>query len=1548
MTHRKPSHPFPSPPLATPTEQMAEDPVTYSGQLMHSHPFPTPDIHTNHMSTSPFVPHTNHSSAPVFNMEQMMAAAKAAAKVAEDMREMIQWQLAQQQQQMAASLKSDSHHQIPTTNNNNHHHNQINEPSVYSPSASSASMMHPLPASPTVLTGPLSSQQDAQPPAKVVMPNTKADTQLQSEATSTSVSIAVYNGISVYEISCGGVVVMKRKSDSYLNATQILKAAGIAKKEKRTEILDLEMLHGSVEKVQGGHGKYQGLWVSFERGVNLARRFNIFEAIRPLLEAGGPGENGMISVSPTFSKGQPLPTSEFAFASLHGNQQTMMEYLAGMDNVSMSQAPASSLAPALAMGHHGIPNAHLGLNSGISTSSSLMPLAKGIISEGTHAAMMEEQLFVDWMAEDVMVDHSLEGVESGNVMLPAASPFVVGHLPTHQQPIPVTNAGLTHNTPASQGISLHSMKPQGISLVGPIQTNPITTTSPQGPLPAQEISPIYSSVSTNLHNPTSIPFQTKLLGSKLEPVSPPPSHPSALLQVTSFGPFRDPDATSPISTTLNAPVPMISPPPLPSVVTPAEASAEPEKKKRGRPAGKRDAAAVAAKSKKAMMAANAVAAAAAAVRKAAMEARAAKGGSLNDQKKSAVLSNVRDENHDSAPTTPASLLPRPTSILPPPPAPNSILPPPSSAQPQSTFDSKIPIQPNPSTSSSVAIHPLQQIYGDPTIVNRALEMTRAAAAGGVGNGRNVRQQRKSAHNAIERRYRNNINQRIADLKSVVPALNSTRIGKAVGKSASNANNGDDDEDSDDGDDQDEILDGIPAARKLNKATILRKATEYIVHLKTELGRCREETDAFRRMLRGLGVCGEDGGVRQEMSPPRSGMSSPGSPEGRKRRREDGEDVGLEKDEVEGWRKVSRIEEKDGGGLVAVGNGGVLVGAVGGVRMMMMAFMTAGAFYVPSPFGEVVSAGNVFGDGGAEAVVSPVARVGEWGAGVDMQGKIGTASLTVGWALTIVWILLKSVVVAFGLFSVLSFVISSRRRSQIKDSFSSGLDDAEARFADLTGGTVGRKKGALTRAWGLVWHGTGFVVTEVLGLGGLVDGVAGGNGMYWRDVAVAGLKVLDKSACVGDSKQKESLDLLHLLTIAFQISTAATLAGKHLPASRRCRLHLSVAVTIRMVSASLISRRNGGGDRFDLHWIPAWMGWRLPRVWMGMRMVADFVWGLGVKDACEGGDGVLEEDARAIEWVRGLEEGRKGAVLEWVDLVEGGSGETFGRGFGGKTLVDNVWGGFRWAGIAKEVLGQVGQGGLLAFPVRRGPVGGSKRGSVDSTCPLLMRFAADAAACGDATGCWGSAVGAVMAAWSGGDGHVDDVMRLWMEVERSRMVVGEGAWARIENRSRETASLALFAAYRVRCDDRKTAVRAAKELGSVIKERLADRDVEVAVKNAMEGRVAGLQRALSDRTKMLAALEFAALSWCLSAALSPLPFGGFVAPPRVGVMAKTGTEGSAASAEHLDEEMMTIARNVVTHMRRLLPLLQVAEKRGRRQGVAGGAIENVMAWTNVIL
>lgn len=76
---------------------------------------------------------------------------------------------------------------------------------------------------------------------------------------------------------------MRRRLDSWLNATQILKVAGFDKPQ-RTRILEREVQKGVHEKVQGGYGKYQGTWIPLDRGIHLCQQYNCETLLRPIIE----------------------------------------------------------------------------------------------------------------------------------------------------------------------------------------------------------------------------------------------------------------------------------------------------------------------------------------------------------------------------------------------------------------------------------------------------------------------------------------------------------------------------------------------------------------------------------------------------------------------------------------------------------------------------------------------------------------------------------------------------------------------------------------------------------------------------------------------------------------------------------------------------------------------------------------------------------------------------------------------------------------------------------------------------------------------------------------------------------------------------------------------------------------------------------------------------------------------------------------------------------------------------------------------------------------
>lgn len=87
--------------------------------------------------------------------------------------------------------------------------------------------------------------------------------------------------------------------------------------------------------------------------------------------------------------------------------------------------------------------------------------------------------------------------------------------------------------------------------------------------------------------------------------------------------------------------------------------------------------------------------------------------------------------------------------------------------------------------------------------------------------------KRSAHNMIEKRYRSNLNDKIAELRDAVPTLrsgyNSTTADELKGTY-------------------------VPLSRKLNKATILSKATEYIKSLQSKNKKLIEENKILQKRL----------------------------------------------------------------------------------------------------------------------------------------------------------------------------------------------------------------------------------------------------------------------------------------------------------------------------------------------------------------------------------------------------------------------------------------------------------------------------------------------------------------------------------------------------------------------------------------------------------------------------------------------------------------------------------------------------------------------------
>ncbi|KAJ2786283.1 Transcription factor mbp1 [Coemansia interrupta] len=106
----------------------------------------------------------------------------------------------------------------------------------------------------------------------------------------TQVWSASYAGVEVFQILLNGTAIMRRRKDSYINATHILKCARFDKPH-RTRFLERQIHTGIHEKVQGGYGKYQGTWVPLERAKSLAKELGVFDMLQYLFDYNpAPGE----------------------------------------------------------------------------------------------------------------------------------------------------------------------------------------------------------------------------------------------------------------------------------------------------------------------------------------------------------------------------------------------------------------------------------------------------------------------------------------------------------------------------------------------------------------------------------------------------------------------------------------------------------------------------------------------------------------------------------------------------------------------------------------------------------------------------------------------------------------------------------------------------------------------------------------------------------------------------------------------------------------------------------------------------------------------------------------------------------------------------------------------------------------------------------------------------------------------------------------------------------------------------------------------------------
>ena len=100
--------------------------------------------------------------------------------------------------------------------------------------------------------------------------------------TSYPIKFSAYSGTRVFVMNIKGISVMRRLHDNYVNATQVLRAAGLAKPQ-RTKILDKDISRMKHEKIQGGYSGFQGTWIPEEEALTIAIEYGLEEPITELL-----------------------------------------------------------------------------------------------------------------------------------------------------------------------------------------------------------------------------------------------------------------------------------------------------------------------------------------------------------------------------------------------------------------------------------------------------------------------------------------------------------------------------------------------------------------------------------------------------------------------------------------------------------------------------------------------------------------------------------------------------------------------------------------------------------------------------------------------------------------------------------------------------------------------------------------------------------------------------------------------------------------------------------------------------------------------------------------------------------------------------------------------------------------------------------------------------------------------------------------------------------------------------------------------------------------
>ncbi|KIW45487.1 uncharacterized protein PV06_03874 [Exophiala oligosperma] len=110
------------------------------------------------------------------------------------------------------------------------------------------------------------------------------------------------SGVFVYEVNINGILVMRNQSDSWVNASSMLRAIGVKDGQMRRKIV---MNAGGPQRItNGGHWFYQGRWVPLATARGLATKYDVKDVLAPLLD--------LLEAQPPSSREARQPNSERA------------------------------------------------------------------------------------------------------------------------------------------------------------------------------------------------------------------------------------------------------------------------------------------------------------------------------------------------------------------------------------------------------------------------------------------------------------------------------------------------------------------------------------------------------------------------------------------------------------------------------------------------------------------------------------------------------------------------------------------------------------------------------------------------------------------------------------------------------------------------------------------------------------------------------------------------------------------------------------------------------------------------------------------------------------------------------------------------------------------------------------------------------------------------------------------------------------------------------------------------------------------------------------